>query len=102
MPSDMTSEMTSGEPAPGPGPGVPHRGSGCWRRPTSCSTPTACIRVGIDRVIERADVARASLYSTFGSKDELIRAYLEHRMDDHEGPAAGRRRGARRSARGAC
>ena len=24
--------------------------------------------VGIDRVIERADVARASLYSTFGSK----------------------------------
>jgi AcrR family transcriptional regulator len=37
--------------------------------------------VGIDRVIERADVARASLYSTFGSKDELIRAYLEHRME---------------------
>ena len=37
--------------------------------------------VGIDRVIERADVARASLYSTFGSKDELIRAYLQHRME---------------------
>jgi AcrR family transcriptional regulator len=37
--------------------------------------------VGIDRVIERADVARASLYSTFGSKEELIRAYLEHRME---------------------
>jgi len=37
--------------------------------------------VGIDRVIDRADVARASLYSTFGSKDELIRAYLEHRME---------------------
>lgn len=37
--------------------------------------------VGIDRVIERADVARASLYSTFGSKDELIRGYLEHRME---------------------
>jgi AcrR family transcriptional regulator len=36
--------------------------------------------VGIDRIIEQADVARASLYSTFGSKDELIRAYLEHRM----------------------
>ena len=35
--------------------------------------------VGIDRVIERADVARASLYSTFGSKDELIRAYLQTR-----------------------
>jgi AcrR family transcriptional regulator len=37
--------------------------------------------VGIDRVIDRADVARASLYSTFGSKDELIRGYLEHRME---------------------
>jgi AcrR family transcriptional regulator len=37
--------------------------------------------VGIDRVIERAGVAKASLYSTFGSKDELIRAYLERK--DH-------------------
>jgi AcrR family transcriptional regulator len=35
--------------------------------------------VGIDRVIERAGVAKASLYSQFGSKDELIRAYLEQR-----------------------
>jgi AcrR family transcriptional regulator len=35
--------------------------------------------VGIDRVIERAGVAKASLYNTFGSKDELIRAYLESR-----------------------
>jgi AcrR family transcriptional regulator len=35
--------------------------------------------VGIDRVIERAGVAKASLYSTFGSKDELVRAYLEGR-----------------------
>jgi AcrR family transcriptional regulator len=33
--------------------------------------------VGIDRVIERAGVAKASLYSTFGSKEELVRAYLE-------------------------
>jgi AcrR family transcriptional regulator len=37
--------------------------------------------VGIDRVIERAGVAKASLYSTFGSKDELIRAYLEGRHE---------------------
>jgi AcrR family transcriptional regulator len=35
--------------------------------------------VGIDRIIERAGVAKASLYSTFGSKDELIRAYLARR-----------------------
>jgi AcrR family transcriptional regulator len=35
--------------------------------------------VGIDRVIERAGVAKASLYNAFGSKDELIRAYLQAR-----------------------
>jgi AcrR family transcriptional regulator len=38
--------------------------------------------VGIDRVIERAGVAKASLYNTFGSKDELVRAYLEKRHED--------------------
>ena len=37
--------------------------------------------VGIDRVIERAGVAKATLYSTFGSKDELIAAYLRGRHD---------------------
>ncbi|WP_250028988.1 TetR/AcrR family transcriptional regulator [Paractinoplanes maris] len=37
--------------------------------------------VGIDRIIERAGVAKASLYSTFGSKDELVRAYLEGRHE---------------------
>jgi AcrR family transcriptional regulator len=35
--------------------------------------------VGIDRVIERAGVAKASLYSSFGSKEELVRAYLDER-----------------------
>ncbi len=35
--------------------------------------------VGIDRVIDRAGVAKASLYNTFGSKEELVRAYLEGR-----------------------
>jgi len=38
--------------------------------------------VGIDRVIERAGVAKASLYNTFGSKDELVRAYLEKRHEE--------------------
>jgi AcrR family transcriptional regulator len=37
--------------------------------------------VGIDRVIERAGVAKASLYSTFGSKEELVRAYLKGRAE---------------------
>jgi len=35
--------------------------------------------VGIDRVIEKAGVAKASLYNTFGSKDELVLAYLAAR-----------------------
>jgi AcrR family transcriptional regulator len=37
--------------------------------------------VGIDRIIEHAGVAKASLYKSFGSKDELIRAYLEGRHE---------------------
>lgn len=37
--------------------------------------------VGIDRVIERAGVAKASLYSTFGSKEELVLAYLQGRAE---------------------
>jgi AcrR family transcriptional regulator len=49
--------------------------------------------VGIERVIERAGVAKASLYSAFGSKDELIRAYLQQRAD------ARKRRIAERIAR---
>lgn len=37
--------------------------------------------VGIDRVIERAGVAKASLYDCFGSKEELIRSYLQLRHE---------------------
>lgn len=35
--------------------------------------------VGIDKIIARAGVAKASLYNTFGSKDELVRSYLQQR-----------------------
>jgi AcrR family transcriptional regulator len=35
--------------------------------------------VGVDRILKQAGVARASLYSTYGSKEELIRAYLTDR-----------------------
>jgi AcrR family transcriptional regulator len=35
--------------------------------------------VGIDRVIEHAGVAKASLYDCFGSKEELVRSYLQER-----------------------
>ena len=35
--------------------------------------------VGIDRIIEHAGVAKASLYNSFGSKDELVEAYLVSR-----------------------
>jgi AcrR family transcriptional regulator len=37
--------------------------------------------VGIDRIIERAGVAKASLYDCFGSKDELVRSYLQVRSE---------------------
>ena len=51
--------------------------------------------VGIDRVIERAGVAKASLYCAFGSKEELVRAYLEARAD---GAARADHRGASRAS----
>jgi AcrR family transcriptional regulator len=35
--------------------------------------------VGIDRIIEKAGVAKASLYNTFGSKEEIVQAYLATR-----------------------
>jgi AcrR family transcriptional regulator len=44
--------------------------------------------VGIDRVIEQAGVAKASLYSAFGSKDELIRAYLAARLEARQARVA--------------
>jgi AcrR family transcriptional regulator len=34
--------------------------------------------VGVERIVERAGVTKASLYNTFGSKDELVRTYLEN------------------------
>src|ERR1700730_9644782 len=38
--------------------------------------------VGVDRIVERAGVAKATLYTLFGSKDGLVRAYLKARHDD--------------------
>lgn len=38
--------------------------------------------VGIDRVLAEADAAKASLYSHFGCKDELVAAYTQRRIDD--------------------
>ncbi|MDO4910906.1 MAG: TetR/AcrR family transcriptional regulator [Corynebacterium sp.] len=39
--------------------------------------------IGIDRVLREADVAKASLYSLFGSKDALVIAYLQN-LDEQE------------------
>ena len=35
--------------------------------------------VGVDRIVQRAGVAKASLYNLFGSKEELVQAYLDAR-----------------------
>ena len=37
--------------------------------------------VGIDRLLDEAGVAKASLYTHFGSKDGLVRAYLEEHLE---------------------
>jgi AcrR family transcriptional regulator len=41
--------------------------------------------VGIERVIERAGVAKASLYGNFKGKDDLVRAYLVERREARQG-----------------
>ena len=52
---------------------------------------------GIERVLSRAGAAKASLYAHYGSKDDLVRAYLERqaeawmsRVRERIGPAEGR------------
>jgi AcrR family transcriptional regulator len=44
--------------------------------------------VGVDRLIKEAGVARSSLYSAFGSKDELVRAYLERHFEKRQANVA--------------
>ena len=39
--------------------------------------------IGIDRVLREADVAKASLYSLLGSKDNLVVAYLERMAEQY-------------------
>ena len=36
--------------------------------------------VGVDRIVERAGITKATLYNAFGSKEDLVRAYLEQHM----------------------
>ena len=38
--------------------------------------------VGIDEIVAQSDVAKATLYVHFGSKDRLIAAYLQRQSDD--------------------
>ncbi|QIZ00433.2 TetR/AcrR family transcriptional regulator [Streptomyces sp. S1D4-11] len=38
--------------------------------------------VGIDRIVQKVSVAKASLYNLFGSKEELVQAYLDARHAD--------------------
>ena len=52
---------------------------------------------GIDRVLSRAGAAKASLYAHFGSKDDLVAAYLERQarewralVEERVKPADGR------------
>jgi len=46
--------------------------------------------VGIDRILERAGVAKASLYGTFGGKEELVCAYLTRRSETRQVEVAAR------------
>jgi AcrR family transcriptional regulator len=45
----------------------------------SCSRVAACVDVGINELVDRAGVTKATLYRHFASKDDLIVAFLELR-----------------------
>lgn len=40
--------------------------------------------VGVDRIAERAGVTKATLYNTFGSKEQLVRAYLGQHLRNRQ------------------
>jgi AcrR family transcriptional regulator len=80
MPSDTTSAVTSGEAGARARTRRPSPRERLLEAADELFYADGVHTVGIDRILERADVARASLYGTFGSKEELIRAYLDRRM----------------------
>jgi AcrR family transcriptional regulator len=80
MPSDQTSDATGDAAGPRATARRPSPRERLLEAADELFYADGVHSVGIDRVLARADVARASLYGTFGSKDELIRAYLERRM----------------------
>lgn len=41
--------------------------------------------VGVDAIVEEADVAKVTLYNNFGSKDELAAAYMRERRSRWQG-----------------
>src|ERR1700730_9086320 len=49
--------------------------------------------VGVDRVVERAGVAKATLYALFGNKEGLVRAYLLAQEEGIRGRMTRRRAG---------
>lgn len=40
--------------------------------------------VGVDRIAERAGVTKATLYNIFGSKEDLVRAYLDQHLRNRQ------------------
>jgi AcrR family transcriptional regulator len=73
--------MPGGSTAPAP---MEHRGSPRQRLLAAANElfyAEGVQTVGIDRIIERAGVARGSLYNIFGSKEELVAAYLASRHE---------------------
>lgn len=40
--------------------------------------------VGVDRIVKQAGVTKATLYNTFGSKEDLVRAYLDQHLRNRQ------------------
>ncbi|WNI16096.1 TetR/AcrR family transcriptional regulator [Actinacidiphila sp. ITFR-21] len=81
QPSAKAAGKTAGKPAgkPAAGPAKPSARERLLGAATELFYREGVQTVGIDRIIEHAGVAKASLYNTFGNKEGLVRAYLDVR-----------------------
>ena len=75
----------------------PGSGSGFWRSPTNCSPRRGVRDVGVNELISRSGVAKASFYRHFASKDELVLGFpgapgpaVDRGHDRRRSPAQGR------------
>jgi AcrR family transcriptional regulator len=74
----MSSSATAAQPTAATTPQEPHPSDRLLKVASDLFATHGIRAVGIDQILRDAGVAKASLYSWYGSKDALVLAYLSH------------------------